>query len=141
MNDIFTKDELAKSNTLMLNENRSICYLSNKKNTTLEANILPIEAQFSPISQILVKDFDQDGAFDLLLLGNKTDNRLKLGSMDANYGCFLKGKNNGQFEYISQTQSGLSITGDVKSVLEIKIGSKNHILVGAFNQVLQWYQE
>lgn len=141
INDIFTKDELAKSNTLMLNENRSICYLSNKKNTTLEANILPIEAQFSPISQILVKDFDQDGAFDLLLLGNKTDNRLKLGSMDANYGCFLKGKNNGQFEYIPQSQSGLSITGDVKSALEIKIGTQNHILIGAFNQALQWYQQ
>ena len=76
---------------------------------------------------------------DLLLLGNHSDNRLKLGSIDANYGCLLLGDGKGTFNYVPQTASGLSITGDVKSAIQINISGKNYLIIGSNNEALQFY--
>ncbi|MDQ2751909.1 MAG: hypothetical protein M3R72_02690, partial [Bacteroidota bacterium] len=76
---------------------------------------------------------------DLLLLGNHSDNRLKLGSIDANYGCLLLGDGKGGFSYAPQTTSGLSVTGDVKSATFINIANKNYLVVGSNNEPLQFY--
>jgi hypothetical protein len=100
---------------------------------------LPLQAQFAPVSTILYQDYDADGNKDLLLMGNKTDNRLKLGSMDANYGCLLKGNGKGAFTYVSQSLSGLSVTGDIKSAVNILVKKQPYLIIGAFNEGLQFY--
>ena len=102
--------------------------------------MLPVQAQFSTVSQITAKDFNGDGQLDLLLLGNRSDNRLKIGSIDANYGCLLAGDGKGGFRYVPQTASGLCIMGDVKSVTDMIIDGKNTILIGVCNDALQAYQ-
>ncbi|MBD1393375.1 VCBS repeat-containing protein [Mucilaginibacter glaciei] len=137
--DIFGAEELAKAAKLTVNDTKTTVYL-NKNNKFIAAD-LPIQAQFAPVTQILISDFDHDGKTDLLLLGNKSDNRLKLGSMDANYGCLLKGDGKGGFSYQSQSISGLSVTGDIKSALEIKIGSINYLLIGTNDGPLQFYKQ
>jgi hypothetical protein len=87
------------------------------------------------------EDFDHDGKTDLLLLGNHSDNRLKLGSLDANYGCLLTGDGNGGFRYISQPAAGLSVTGDVKSADEVTVKGKKYLFIAAAGEKLQFYQE
>ncbi|MDB5287477.1 MAG: RNA-binding protein [Mucilaginibacter sp.] len=139
INDIFNADDLAKAGKLTVNETKTRLYL-NKNNKFIEAD-LPIQAQFAPVTQIIINDFDHDGKTDLLLLGNRSDNRLKLGSMDANYGCLLKGDGKGGFIYLNQALSGLSVTGDVKSALEIKIGGLSYLLIGTNDGPLQFYKE
>ncbi|WP_216848878.1 VCBS repeat-containing protein [Pedobacter sp. L105] len=139
MKDIFTPEQLAKAGKLTVDNLLTSCYLN--KNGKFIATALPLQAQFSPVYQTLVKDFNHDGKEDLLLLGNHFDNRLKLGSMDANYGCLLTGDGKGGFKYLSQTESGLSITGDVKSALEIKINGTNYLMIGIANAPVQFYQE
>ena len=47
----------------------------------------------------------------MLLLGNHTDNRLKIGSIDAGYGCLLTGDGKGNFEYIIDLAMDLSSEG------------------------------
>lgn len=144
INEVLTKEEIAKATILTLNENRTVCFLSSigvDKTIQYKKKVLPLQAQFAPVSQILVKDFDKDGKTDLLLLGNKTDNRLKLGSMDANYGCLLKGNGKGDFTYLNQITSGLSVKGDVKSYVEMNIGLEKYLIIAAFNQALQFYKE
>jgi hypothetical protein len=138
MTDIFLPEVLAKAGKLNFTESRSVCFLF--KNGKFEKQVLPLQAQFAPITSIVYEDFDKDGKKDLLLLGNKSDNRLKIGSMDANYGCYLKGDGKGGFTYLSQSLSGLSVLGDVKSVVEIKIKKEPHLLIGAFDKPLQFYQ-
>ncbi|MBE7178963.1 MAG: VCBS repeat-containing protein, partial [Mucilaginibacter polytrichastri] len=137
ISDIFSAEELAKAKKLTVSENRTLAFL-NKDGRYVSVQ-LPLEAQFSVVSKIIVQDFNGDGKTDVLLLGNKTDNRLKLGSIDANYGCLLMGKGDGTFTYMPQTQSGLSITGDVKSAEVITINKKPYLVVGAANEPLQWY--
>ncbi|MCX6215381.1 VCBS repeat-containing protein [Spirosoma sp.] len=136
---IFPADELANAPKLTATECHSTCFLSKKGQ--FEKQILPVEAQFAPITNIVCDDFDQDGQLDVLLLGNKSDNRLKLGSMDANYGCFLKGNGKGGFTYVNQPASGLSVIGDVKSVIDIDIHRTKYLLIGAFNEPLQAYKK
>ncbi len=138
MTEIFAPEVLNKAEKLTFNEARSVCFMN--KNGKFEKQILPIQAQFAPVTSISCQDFDRDGKNDLILLGNKSDNRLKLGSMDANYGCYLKGNGQGQFTYVGQPQSGLSVVGDVKSVIEIKIKKDPYLVIGAFNKPLQFYQ-
>ena len=110
------------------------------RNSVFEKSILPVQAQFAPITNIAAADFNQDGKMDLLLLGNKTDNRLKIGSMDANYGCLLAGDGKGGFTYVPQSESGLSVVGDVKSCIEIDVDKQLNLVIGAFNQPLQFYK-
>ena len=138
MTDIFSPEVLAKAGKLVFNEARSVCFMN--KDGKFEKQILPVQAQFAPVTAMLYEDFDRDGNKDLLLLGNKSDNRLKIGSMDANYGCYLQGDGKGHFSYVVQSKSGLSVTGDVKSAFEIKIKKESFVVIGAFNKPLQFYQ-
>ncbi len=137
MKEIFSEDQLQKAGKLTANRLQTTVFLN--KNGKFVPMDLPVEADFSPVTQILSKDFNHDGKTDLLLLGNHSDNRLKLGSMDANYGCYLSGNGSG-FDYVNQSASGLSITGDVKSALEINIKNVNYLLIGASGQPLQFYK-
>jgi hypothetical protein len=135
MKNIFPGDELDKAKRLFVNETRTVCYL--RRGEKFEKVVLPAAAQMSMVVKIISGDFNKDGNTDLLLLGNHADNRLKLGSIDANYGCLLSGNGKGGFEYIPQQQAGLCIQGDVKSAETIQVGNENLILIGASDQVLQ----
>ena len=139
MKEILSPEELLKSNHLSVNETRTICFLS--RNGKMVKSELPLQAQFSMVSKIISKDFNHDGKMDLLLLGNHSDNRLKIGAMDANYGCVLSGDGRGNFQYISQGLSGLSVTGDVKSAEEIVIDGKKYIVIGVTGSELVFYKE
>jgi hypothetical protein len=137
--EIFSPEELAKAGKLEINEVRTTLYMNNN-GKFLPAG-LPLEAQFAPVSQILTGDFDKDGKIDMLLLGNHSDNRLKIGSIDANYGCLLKGDGKGGFKYVSQSASGLSVTGDVKSAIETTINDASYLLIGTSDGPLQFYKK
>jgi hypothetical protein len=139
MKDIFSLDDLAKATKLTANDVQTSCFLN--RNGKFVKALLPLEAQFSMVTKIIAADFNHDGKTDLLLLGNHSDNRLKLGSFDANYGCLLTGDGKGDFKYQSQPSSGLSITGDVKSATEIKINGAKYVLIGVSGQALQFYKE
>jgi hypothetical protein len=134
---IFTPAELGKARRRTVTEARTLCYLS--EGGRYVRRELPLQAQFAPVTVPLCGDFTGDGKPDLLLLGNQSDNRLKLGSMDANYGCLLAGDGQGNFTYVPQPAAGLSVVGDVKAALAITIQSVPHWLIGSFNQPLQLY--
>jgi hypothetical protein len=136
--DIFTAEQLEQAAKLTVTQTESAVYI--RKEDRFERQTLPVQAQFAPVTTIQAGDFDRNGTTDLLLLGNRSDNRLKLGSMDANYGCLLSGDGRGTFTYVSQPASGLSVTGDVKSAVTVTIGTIPYWLIGAFNQPLQAYQ-
>jgi len=139
ISDIFSAEDLAKAGKLSARETKTTLFINH--DGKFKAADLPVEAQFSMVTQIITGDFDHDGLTDILLLGNHTDNRLKLGSFDANYGCLLKGDGKGGFEYINQPSSGLSVAGDVKSAVEININKVNYLLIGLSGAPLQFYKE
>jgi hypothetical protein len=136
--EVFSETDLNAATRLEARELRTVAFINTANG--MEKAPLPVQAQFAPASNILSEDYDRDGKTDVLLLGNKTDNRLKLGSMDANYGCLLTGNGKGEFKYVGQPSSGLSVEGDVKTVIDIKIKGQSFLVIGAFNQPLQFYK-
>jgi hypothetical protein len=138
INDIFSKEELGKANRLSVTETRTLVFLN--RNGKMTAAPLPMPAQFSVVTNILSDDFNGDGRKDLLLLGNHSDNRLKIGCINAGYGCLLAGDGKGNFEYVNQPASGLNIKGDVKAAVEIKTNNARYIIAGICNEAMQFYK-
>lgn len=114
---ILTKEQLANSSKLEATELRTL-YFENNSGKFIP-HVLPVEAQFAPIHAIHVLDFDSDGNMDFILAGNQTFTRLRLGMMDANLGQLYRGDGKGNFQFIPQRESGFSILGDVKSILQL----------------------
>ena len=80
---------------------------------------LPKETQYSPVYSIVQWDFNDDGNTDLLLCGNNSHTKLRLGKFDANYGVLLAGDGKGKFRYINQNESGFNLWGDVRSCIQL----------------------
>ena len=138
MKDIFKPGELARATVLTATECRSVVFLN--REGRFEKIVLPAQAQFSAITHVLATDLNGDDKTDLLLLGNRSDNRLKIGAIDATYGCVLVNDGNAHFNYIPQFQSGLSIRGDVKSVVAVNVKGKPVLVVGVSNDKLVFYE-
>lgn len=96
-------------------------YLENKKGEfTLKS--LPIEAQFSPVYSIVSDDVNNDGFKDLILAGNQSHARIRLGNIDANYGQIFLNDRKGNFKY----HSNLGIKGNIRDMQVIN----NQLVVG-----------
>jgi hypothetical protein len=80
---------------------------------------LPLQAQYAPVFTISKLDYNKDGNEDLLLCGNITRARLRFGNYNANQGVLLRGDGKGNFDYVSQKESGLKLKGDVRSVVQL----------------------
>lgn len=78
---------------------------------------LPLGAQGSPVFAITTADLNADGRPDLILAGNQSTWRIRIGRMDASYGTVLL--NQGKLNFISlpNRQSGLWLSGDVRDLL------------------------
>ena len=118
LQQIFTPGELKGVKHLSANFLSTTCFISNAQGK-LHAVPLPVQAQYSPVYTITTLDYDHDGNDDLLLCGNINHARLHFGKYDANYGVLLKGDGKGNYQYVSQQQSGFNLWGDVRDVLKI----------------------
>jgi hypothetical protein len=137
--DILSPEELKKAVKLSINEQETLLLLQRNGRFT-EKMPLPVQAQFSYIKHIVDLDANGDGIGDLLLLGNQTPNRLKMGAIQANSGCLLLGMGKGRFGYAQQPLSGLRVKGDVKSVVPIRVKDRKVLLIGASDKNLQAYE-
>jgi len=112
--DIFTKEILDKNKTLKA-ENFETCLLENTGKGFVSRQ-LSIQAQYAPVCAIAIEDINKDGKKDILLCGNQSKFRLRIGKIDANHGVMLKGKGKLNYEYQTPAQSGLWLRGDVKDI-------------------------
>jgi len=55
----------------------------------------------------------------MVMGGNESKERVRLGNSDANRGLVLLNDGAGKFSYLSQQRSGLNVAGDVRSIISI----------------------
>jgi len=134
MADFFDGNTLEKANKKEIT-NLKTFILENKKGEFIPHE-LPIQAQNAPVYAILAEDFNHDGRKDLLLMGNNSKFRLRIGKVDANTGLMLLNKGNFNFESLSPQQSGVYVRADVRSVK--RVGGK--ILVGICEGKVREYE-
>ncbi len=118
LDDIFAPEVLRKAHSRKADHQETTLFLSRKGQKFALAN-LPVQAQYAPVQVIAPLDANGDGHTDLLLCGNHLYAKLRLGRYDANYGVLLLGDGKGAFTYVPQTQSGLSLRGEVRSLMQI----------------------
>ncbi len=118
MDELFQNGELKDAGHLVADHMSTTCFISNGSGKFTMAD-LPKEAQYSPVFAINQMDFNNDGKADLLLCGNNSHAKLRLGKFDANYGLLLAGDGGGKFHYVTQKESGFNIWGDVRSSVQI----------------------
>jgi len=118
LTDIFDENELGTAKRLHVDHLETTLFIKNSGGK-YQPTPLPLEAQFSPVHATETLDFNNDGNLDLLLCGNNSYSKIKIGKSDANYGVLLRGNGRGEFEYVPQSMSGLILKGDVRSVIKI----------------------
>jgi hypothetical protein len=85
-------------------------------------------------------DYNKDGNMDIVLAGNQSSIRIRMGVIDANFGQLLQGDGKGNFTYVPQSTSGLSITGDVKSLQMMKVAGEHLLMIGINNVGIASYK-
>ncbi|MEN9322664.1 MAG: putative adhesin [Bacteroidota bacterium] len=95
---------------------------------------LPAQVQFSTVNAILVQDINQDGNLDLILGGNRYELKPQFSRLDASYGSVLLGSKNGRFTWVSNTDSGVFIRGEVKGIKALRGKGKKNGFIAVVNE-------
>ncbi|MGA0559017.1 VCBS repeat-containing protein [Larkinella sp. VNQ87] len=140
LKEILTPEQLKLADTLQATAFSSII-LENKGDGTFTKHDLPVEAQFAPIYAIALVDYDGDGLKDLLVGGNQSYTRIKIGKMDANYGFLFKNEGKFRFSYVPQTQSGFWVEGDVRDIVILEQKDSLNIMFGRNNDTPRVYRK
>jgi enediyne biosynthesis protein E4 len=128
ISDLFSKDMIDKSIVKRAETFESSLFLNNGDGTFVSKH-LPVEAQFSTVRDILVKDFNSDGINDMVLVGNNYHVRPSYGRFDASYGWFLAGETDNVFKVFRPGQSGFKIKGDSRKIGLIEFNGKQYLLI------------
>jgi hypothetical protein len=63
-----------------------------------------------------------------------------MGVIDANFGQLFEGDGKGNFKYVPQSESGLRLTGDTKSLAVIPVKDQLYLMVGTNNLGVTTYK-
>jgi len=137
--DIFGKEAVEQSTvkSAVLFES---CLFLNKGNGTFKISKLPVQAQFSPVRDILISDVDNDGKQELILTGNDYVTNPSYGRYDAGYGWFLRADTSGVFKALMPVESGFKIAGDGRKIISIDINGKHYLVSAVNNGDMQIFQ-
>ena len=126
----------------------SSSYIENLGNRTFRLVDLPSTCQISPINDVLVDDFDEDGQLDLLLVGNNYATETNYGRFDALTGLLLK-RNKTGFDVIPSRESGFYVpyqSNHIRKIIDNKgreliIATQNNEKVRVFNLDFKYQKE
>ena len=84
-------------------------------------------AQITSVNDIAIDDFNNDGFFDVLLVGNNYEISTQLGRFDASHGVLLVNDKKGFFN--QETSQNFDIKGPARAIEKIKINGVSHYVV------------
>ena len=138
ISNIFASTDLKDAEMLKATMLESI-YLENQGGH-FAVRALPQHAQFAPVFAMAVIDYNKDGKMDLIVGGNQSSIRIRMGVIDANFGQLYEGDGKGNFSYVDQTVSGLQLTGDTKSMQMVSVNGESYLMVGTNNVGINTYR-
>ncbi|MBI1770017.1 MAG: VCBS repeat-containing protein [Bacteroidetes bacterium] len=128
LDQIFTPQELSGSERLKATTLKT-SYWENKAGR-FESKKIPVQAQFTPIHAIVSIDVDNDGDKDIIMGGNETYARVRIGKSDAVGGLLFLNDGKGNLSYEREASNQLALKGDAQDMVSIKAGEKNYLLIG-----------
>jgi hypothetical protein len=112
-------EQFSKAYILKATEFRSSLFI-NQGNGTFRTVPLPLQAQLSPLRDIITGDFNGDGNTDILAATNEFGTEVLTGRYDALNGLLLAGDGKGEFRALTIAESGIYIPGNGRSVVSLK---------------------
>jgi hypothetical protein len=137
INDMFDENILKRLD-FKLEVNTTSSYILWNEKGKFRWEKLPRELQVSPITKMIVEDFNGDGWPDILIGGNDYSYDVSTGNYDSNKGIVLLNKGTKQepgkfpFDVLSPSQSGIVLQGMVESLLYFK--GDTSLVVTGFNR-------
>lgn len=116
--------------------------LKNNKTSFSTIN-LPVEAQFSQITGIVIRDINSDTFPDIIVAGNNYGAEVETPRYDAFQSIVILNDKKGGFGVIPTQKSGLVLSKNVKSLSEIKVGQnpkKPYLLFGCNNAKIEVFR-
>ncbi len=108
--------------------------LMNNGDGTFTVSLLPSEAQSFPILDVVIKDINDDGYEDAILLGNIYETEVETPRYDAGNGMVLISNQKDGYNALPFSKSGLFIDGNAKSLLHlIHKGLGKELLIAGVN--------
>ena len=138
LTDIFSKSDLKDAAVLNAVTLESM-YLENARGRFVP-RALPAPAQFSPLYSMTLIDYNTDGNMDVIVAGNQSSIRIRMGVIDANFGQLYESDGKGNFTYIEQPESGLRLTGDTRSMEVVQTNGHVLLVVGTNNVGVNTYR-
>ena len=129
INELINNREMDETLVLEAINFKSV-YIENLGKGKFASRPLPVQAQFSTVQAMIVKDFDFDNHLDVLIAGNFFSPDYMTGQYDASIGLLLKGNGKGGFKPLPLSESGVFLPGDVKSISSIKLNGVLSYIVG-----------
>ncbi len=132
--DLVGMDKL-KQTRFSLNVNTTSSYILWNDKGKFRWEKLPADAEVSPVTRVLISDFNGDNLPDILIAGNDYSYDLATGNFDANKGILLLNKGTGGrtvgalFSVVPPSVSGILLQGMVQSLLDFK-GDTAFIVAG-----------
>lgn len=114
-------------------------YIENSGNGRFKVSLLPYQAQFSNINDILVEDFNKDGHLDILTVGNIFVSEIETPRNDAGNGLLMFGDGVGKFSVSTGQESGFFANMDAKKMITISNQMQRKVLVSNNDNILQCF--
>ena len=139
--DLFDKENINKSDVKLFTFSSSIVAF-NEGNGKFTIQKLPVRNQLSSLNIARCIDVNHDGRPDIISGGNLFNMPPQFGRLDASCGDLLINEGNRTFTWVGSQQSGLSLRGQVKDIVEInsKTGSKIMVLRNNLTPVLYTFK-
>jgi len=137
--DLFGKSVIASSTVKQFNYASSVVAV-NEGNGNFIVKPLPIQVQLSSVNAILPIDVNNDGLIDLVIGGNRFDFLPQFSRMDASYGHVLLNKGKGNFEWVNNAKTGISINGQVRDIKAIDTKHGKQVLILQNNETPLLYK-
>ena len=130
LDELFGEEALNSAAKQVVTELAS-CYFENTGNNKFRKRVMQSAAQVAPVHDMLIEDFNHDGAVDLLLVGNSFEISTQLGRQDALTGRLLL--NNGLGEFTTGSLP-MPVNGAARDIEKINIDGKPLLIITRNNR-------
>lgn len=114
--------------------------LVNDQGKSFTVKDLPDIAQISTTNDIAIDDINDDGATDIIAIGNFYPQETLFGRYDASLGTVLLGDNKLNFKALSPGESGITADGDVRYIENLNTSAGKVYVIASNNDSLQFYR-
>ncbi|MEH6511965.1 hypothetical protein [Maribacter arcticus] len=137
--DVYGEEKLKNSLHYRTDTFASV-YMENMSDDTFKVKDLPNMAQLSNLNDMFIRDFNDDGALDVLAIGNLYVSEMETPRNDEGTGVLLLGDGKGYFTAKRGSKIEFYAAKGAKKIISLTNGQKDYALVGNNDDELQFFE-